>query len=635
MTSLTLWADLVDLYEYRVADVLAGRRPRGGRRALSELHEALRAAPLTPALARRLRQADRQYRAHQRGTPPEAGLEPPPTAGPASWAGSAPGDPAEAQAWTELRWLGWQAELRARLAELGRTLQAEPDALGLRVLYAALETADRGARGLAPEMAVPAAGDPLVALHRPEVVGDLLTALGDLLSTPPGQTRLRAALARVQEVPFPRHPDADVLAARIQAAQREPLSLQAREALIQALRAPYPPERDPRERPAIREAARRLGQTLDTLLEGAPAAAPGTLPGAVGPLTARRVPPRSILYAASSAALEAPDDAASDLVIHLPAGRETRWRGLELRWQPIGANWQLQVGGELTLLRPGRPAAERVQTVQTPEAPVQLAISGAYLRLQVLGQPGAGPDTQAPGTPAPAAQTPAAQTLAVQPPGTQPPALAPAEALGQLAARARVVAALLDPAEHHAHLRLARAAARQLRGGELDPAAFGPASAERYAAAPPGVLLALARKGTGALLAHAARLAPEALETALGAAAAALAVPPARAQALHARLRAALAPPPLPETRPTPPADLPLNGPVVRFLLGDLPVTLRAQGRDLTLRLAEESRALVTVPGQADAVLDDLLVLPLPGADLLLVRQGREVAAALESARRA
>nr|WP_184026165.1 hypothetical protein [Deinococcus budaensis] len=623
---MTSWADLVDLYEYRVADVLAGRRPRGGRRALSDLHEALRTAPLTPALTRRLRQADRQYRAHQQSAGPGPEREAASGPSPAGWAGAAPGDPAEAQAWTELRWLGWQAGLRARLAELGSTLQAEPDTLSLRVLYAALETADREARGQAAGLAVPGAGDPLAALHRPEVLAGLLSALGELLGTPQGPARLRAALARVQETPFPRHPDADVLAARIQAAQREPISLQAREALIQALRAPYPPERDPRERPAIREAARRLSQRLDALLEGAPAGAGETGPGGAGPLRFRQVPARSILYAATSAALETPGDAASELVIHLPGGREARWRGLTLRWQPIGANWQLQVGGELTLLRPGRPAAERVQTVQTPGARLLLAVSGAYLRLQVLDPPSGPPQEPQEGA-AGAVQAPAA------------PAPAPSDPLEQLAARARVVAALLDPADHHAPLRLARAAARQLRGGALDPAAFGPASAERYAAAPPDLLLALARKGAGALLAHAARLAPEALDGALEAGAAALALPPARARTLQARLRAALVPPPLappspPGAPPTSPAELALGGPFLRFGLGGRPVTLRAAGCEVTLRLDEEGRALVSLPGQAEAVLDDLLVLPLlPGADLLLVRQGREVAAALEAAR--
>ncbi|EYB68508.1 hypothetical protein DEIPH_ctg021orf0015 [Deinococcus phoenicis] len=598
---MTYWAELVELYEYRVADALEGRLPRGGRGSLAYLRDVLFAAPLEPALSRRLLDTDRQYRTHlkrarEEGGPVSRSLPPPPPppAARATWTAPAPGSTPEARAWEEVQRLVWFADLRTRLLHLGRTLQTQPERLSLRVLYTAVENADRDARGVTPALAVPPVGDSLVSLHDPEVVRDLMLALAERLLTPEGRARFLGALGAVQEAPFPRHADADVLAARIQAAGREPLAPEAREALVQALRAPYPQEnRDPRERPAIREAARQLQQTLETLLEDAPG------PG-LGVTLAH-----SILYAgAASAALPAPDDAASELVIHLAGGEAARWRGLDFRWQPVGPNrqdsaqepnWQMLVEGpdgqkQVVLLRPGLPAAERVLTLNTPHLPLRLALSGAYLLLQAGERP--------------------------------------AEQLGRLAAQARAAARLLDPEGQYANLRLARAAAQALQGEPVDAAALGPASAAKYAAADPDTLLAFARRGVGALTTRLSRLTPAEVAAALSASAAALGLPTPRAQALHEALHAAtFIPERLPEPYPITQLELPGDGRFVSVTLGDDPVTLQARGRALTLRDDQGSLA-VLLPGQPPVPLADLLVLRVPGAHLLLVRQGRWLAAA-------
>ncbi|GMA15109.1 hypothetical protein E5F05_11535 [Deinococcus metallilatus] len=580
---MTYWAELVELYEYRVADTLAGRVPRGGRRALTDLWEVLLAAPLDPALQRRLLESERQYRAHLRRGREESGPPAPPSPAsqptPPGWTAPVLGDTPEARAWEELRQLAWFAVLRARLLHLGQTLQAEPERLSLRVLYAVVENADRDARGVAEELAVPAADDPLASLRDPDVVRDLMLALASGLFRPEGRKRLRGALATLHEVPFPRHADEDVLTARLQAADREPLAPEAREALREALRAASPPARDPRERPAIRGAAERLQQTLEALLADAPAPVSGLMPA------------RSILYAAHpEATLPAPDDGAAELVIHLGGGQAARWRGLDLRWHPVGPNWQVQVGGQVALLRPDRPPAERVLTLLTAPFPLRLALSGAYLLLHPEGPP--------------------------------------AEQLGQLATHARAAARLLDPGGQHANLRLARAAAQMLQGGRVDAAVLGPASAEKYRQASPETLLTFARKGVGALVARLTRLTPQEAEAALRASADALGLPPQRARALHDVLHAAAftserVPSPQPLTHLTLPGD----GTFASVTLGDEPVTLTVAGHTLTLR-AEHPGVSVLLPGQPPVPMPDLLVLPVPGARVLLIRQGTWLAAA-------
>nr|WP_246580347.1 hypothetical protein [Deinococcus aestuarii] len=572
------------MYEYRVADVLAGRVPRGGRRALSELRDLLLGAGLEPALQRRLLESDRRYRT-RRGEDGPAAVRPEgrPGGPPApAWSAPAAGDSPETRAWEELRRLAWHADLRVRAAGRTRPLWGEPGRLGLRVLYAALENAERAARGVAEPLVVPAEHDPLVSLHDPEVARGLAGALADALLTPAGRARVQAALWAVHDAPFPRHPDEDLLAARIEAAEREPLAPGARAALAQALRAAHPAVRDPRERPAIRAAARGLLTLLAELLEDAPAPALGALPA------------RSVLYAAhAAAALPAPDDRADDLAVHLAGGREARWRGLHLRWQPVGPHWQFQAGGELALLQPHLPPTERAWTLPTPQGPLSVSLSGDYALLRLGTGDGVDP--------------------------------------GHLAARARAVARLLDPGGQHANLRLARAAAQHLRGGQVDAATLGPRSAERYAGASQETLLTLARKGVDALISRLARLTPVEAEAALRDCAAALGLSAQRALALHDVLHAAtFTPEPLPAPSSAPSLDVPGSGAFVSVRLGKSPVTLQVRNRGLSVSRDAGGSAVAALPGQPALPLHDLLVLPLPGAQVLLVRQGSWVAAAVE-----
>lgn len=166
----------------------------------------------------------------------------------------------------------------------------------------------------------------------------------------------------------------------------------------------------------------------------------------------------------------------------------------------------------------------------------------------------------------------------------------------------------------------------------MDAAALGPGSAGRYAGASQETLLTLARKGVDALTSRMTRLTPVESEAALRDGAAALGLPEERALALHDVLHAAtFAPECLLAPSPASRLDVPEGGAFVSVRLGEGPVTLHVRSRSLTVRQEGGGDPVAALPGQPALPLRDLLVLPLPGARVLLVRQGSWVAAALDS----
>ncbi|THF71806.1 hypothetical protein E7T06_00035 [Deinococcus sp. Arct2-2] len=577
---VTYWAELVELYEYKVADALAGRVPRGGRRSLTDLRDALLGAPLEPMLLRRMMECDRHYRGLLKSGNTAPVLSRPVSTPVPEWSAPARADSPESQSWEELQRMAWHTRLKTSLLELAQLWSREPDRTTLRVLYTVQENAEREGRSVGTRLAVPAAGDPLVSLHDPDVVADVAASFADLLLTEEGRLRVKTALSAAHEEPFARHPDEDLMEARIAAAERERLAPEARASLVAALRAQYPQARDPRERPAIREAARQLQRTLDDLLTAAPTA---TMAG---------TPSRSILYAqATQSALPTPDDGKDQLVIHLAGGQAAHWRGMDLRWQPIGSNWQLQFGPHVVLLRTDLPPAERSTLIGPARAQIRAFISGAYVLLSVDGRP--------------------------------------EEDIGRLASKARAIALLLDTDEDYANLRLARAAAQLMRGGTVDTVALGPQSAEKYASAPSETLIAFAQKGVEALISRLQRSTPSNAAAGVRAAAERLGLQDDRAIGLHQALHIATF---TPEVLPPPAAmtsvQLPHARQFVSVLLGQDPVTLRSGERALTLRLDYKGELAAVLPGHPAATLHDLLVVRVPGLSLLLVRQGTWLAAA-------
>ncbi|MFC4425732.1 hypothetical protein [Deinococcus navajonensis] len=585
---MTHWTELVELYEYKIADLLEGRSPRGGRRSLGTLRDDLLTAPLEPALLRRLMEADRRYRAFLKGqvlnpladAPVRAAVR---AAIRGRWTGEGTGVSEAARAWNELQRLSWHATVRRDLLEQGRDWQQEPSLVTLRVIYAALENAERSGGTGRDWQAVPEVNDTLSSLHDPEVLRRLMYGAADLMLNVEGRARLRTELLQIQEEPFPRHADEDVLAARLEAVGREPLSTSAREALRQALRSQYPPPRDPRERPAIREAAQRLLDLLEQLISRAPSVVPG------------RLAPQVLLYAQDpTLALPRPDDASDELFVYLPGGREAQWRGLTLKWQHVVSSWQFQVDGQIALLRPDAPEPDRTALITTARGDLRAFVSGQHLLLRVEGST--------------------------------------RDVLTAQAALSRAVAALMRPAEGFAALRLARATALVMRGQPVDLAALGPGSAAKYAQSAGSALLEFARRGADALVSRVAEMTPEQVATHLQAAATVLGMRMEQAASLHEALhRAAFPEEPLPDPVSAALLEVPLDGGFRSVRLGDEPLTLQVAGRLLTLRLDYKGDRLAILPGEPPAVVGDLLVLGVPGLRIMLVRQRDWLAVAAET----
>ena len=613
---------LLELYEYQVSDLVAGREPRGGERSVRELRGRLWQADWPAPLRRRLIRTDHQYRTWQatrRQLPQAQSLEAQPAQPPAGkQSGSVPTLTRNAQedaAWAELRQLAWHADLMAEMHEATQQLRHEPGRPTLRVLYAVTENAERAARQLPTLFPVPGAHDTLVSLGNSEVVRQLTRTLGDMLLLPGGAAQVWQALDRIEDNPFPPQPGDDVLQAQLSAVRRGSGSPHERWRLEEALRASAGPQSelwaDPRERPALREAAQAIRHWLARRLELAPrhgSGAEAAHPALLAP------EPGSAL---SSAA------AGDSLILHLGGpDRVAHWQGLRLTWRSLGPNWQVLVqdetsppvrGGQLALLRPELPASERQLRLDVGGQQLQLLFSGDYALLRRRAD--------------------AAQT----------------RRLARLAAVGRACAVLLLPGTDSGRLRLARALAQRLLG---DPRRTGdlPAAEVRDAEGPdaglPGTAaphpdhpfsdaLTTARRTlrhlhlllprfTSAEVAHTAR-----------AAQAELGLPPHyAAQVRQAAEHAAgasevLHDPPSTASagRDPAPTFLSASGQFLVFGLDSEPLELRLPGeRLLTLRPDHRAELVAVRPGQPAIPVGDLLVLPLHDLSVVVAREGSQVA---------
>ena len=612
---------LLELYEYQVSDLLAGREPRGGERNLRELRGRLRQFEWPAPLRRRLIRADRQYSAWQadrqaratekqrdRGRPVTAQRTGPPATVP-GWAPPVTHNAEEAAAWAELRQLAWHADLMAEMYAVTQELRHEPGRPTLRVLYAVTENAERAARRLPTPFPVPGPHDPLVSLGNSEVVRQLTRTLGDMLLLPGGAAQVWQALDRVQDNPFPPQPGDDALHARLSAIRQGGGSARERGELEEALRASAGPQSelrgDPRERPALRGAAQAIRRWLLRRLERAPGQLPGT------------VPAHSVLYAQEPGSALAAPPAGDGLTLHLGGPeRLAHWQGLRLSWRSLGPNWQLLVqdaageadgqpvrGGQLALLRPELPASERQLLLEVGGQQLQVLFSGDYALLR--------------------RRSDEART----------------RRLGRLAALGRACALLLLPENHHGRLRLARALVRRLRG---DPPRADGAQSGRWVADP----LAAARRSLHRLEPLLGRFTAAEVFREAQVAQALLDLPPHyAAQVQRAAEHAATATEPLrepfagPGTRTTDPTFLNANGQFVVFPLSSesaarsgsapspAPLELRLPGeRLLTLRTNHQAELMAVLPGQAAAPVGDLLVLPLHDLSVVVVREGPQVA---------
>ena len=617
-------AELVELFEYKVADVQRGREPRGGKRGLSELRDYLLGASLDSAMMRRVRVADRLWRAALSGTTPTGRHMDGEQMGALGvmdmvnleldklsavpdnlkeQLGQLQTHPAgERNEWEvlgQLRAALFHAELRSRARQQARIWLKEPRLSTIRLAYALTENLERGG----PGTAVPPLHDAFSSLHDPDIAAQVLSTLARQLSVQAGElskryVQVKSALTQLADTPFPRGPQADVMDAQVQAAEHEQLSFEVRQALVQALQRGPDAPRSAAERPPIRSAASRLLAFLESVV---PVSSGGQ--GLEWPLL------EGMLFARSQALrLPEPGAQALSLAIHLPGGEQTTWRGQPITWKSVlvgktepQPGWEVQLseteasGGAARGMNIVRLSAQR------PDAESQFA--GQPVRLSLIGD-----------------------DLALE--------LRPVTHtdLFPLAVEARLTAALLEPGASYTHLRLARAVAQRLRGGEINPSKVSPQSAERYAAAPPETLLTFARQGAQTLLAYAAQGDDEALSRAFAEARTFLQLSRTHSEALLDLVRLSLHVGALPvieneaaEGRAGELLDV--DGEQYALLLfRGQPTTVKVRGRPVTLRSDYKGDLCAVMAGAPAIPVRDLLVIPLPAGAITILRLGERVA---------
>lgn len=200
---------LVELYEYKVMDVLSKREPRGGKTSVRELRELLTNSSLNGALLRRFRESDRKLREQsvvqqvnthvieEKGLEISLGFDASASSLPATANSpefiqavpdmdfSAPLDD-ERGVLRELGLKAWETDFIDELREQGRKFKSEASRSTLRLIYSLMHNLDQYAEN--PNFAtdinlskfkviseVPASNDSLISFANMDVIDELMT----------------------------------------------------------------------------------------------------------------------------------------------------------------------------------------------------------------------------------------------------------------------------------------------------------------------------------------------------------------------------------------------------------------------------------------------------------------------------
>ncbi len=445
-------ADLVDLYEYRVEDLAAGRTPKGGKRALLQLRAFLIQTRLPGPLAKRFRQADARFRALRQSLTPSPPPEPPSLDLPTPALENLE-EPTPTQKPSPLRAIAlkvWrllaerEAKARAKDLLVGRREE-------LRLIHAFLQNyleyreketfkRDFNLSRFHPTHSIPSLSDSLVDLEDPKVAEALVmefleTALHlpQDLPLPPEETRtyIRRFLNRILEwdeaYGLPPKRDLMPLKKALEEAKRLGASALEIARLEERLRKEAQEER--RRELLLEEERHRFRVALEKVI-----ALLNLLPAPQGETPWPRVP-------------EPGQGEESLLTLPLRPGR-IPLGPLTLTLSQVEGTWHLGLGGEDYVL-------EDTLVIPWEDLEVLAVREGDLLHLRLEARSGL--------------------------------------RLYELLAEGRILALLLSPNQDYVYLRLLRAFSARLKG-EFHPQAFGPELAEKYRQAPWEALQDFARK---------------------------------------------------------------------------------------------------------------------------------------------
>ncbi len=622
---------LIELYEYKVADMLERREPRGGKQSVRELRDLLTNSRLDGNLIRRFRVADRNLR--EKSAVPTSNMQVIEATGLEVGLGfdgftmSAPqleiNDVAPAAVAPEvfdeeglvLRQLGmqlWRADMSEELLEQGKKWRSESNRSVLRLVYALLHNLDQYAeqptfptdlnlskfKVVSP---VPEPNDSLIRLSDSEAVDGLMhSLLHHILDFSKEYPKLR--LPETEVLPYLRRfamavandhlagepppaiqPSPREINSAIDQVRRENMNPEAKNEMLARLNKQL-------EQAAAKE--REQAQSLQnerrallTAVEALFAYVVERIPARFGGKEKDVTPPAQVLNAQNdSRRLETVPTDAQQIVIRLSRATELEMGNEKLLLTNRPEGWVIALKEAEYPLR-----NSNVIPLEKREIQVFSDTSGAvpYVLLQLRDRDGGG--------------------------------------LWNLLSLARCTALLLDPSYSFLNMRLMRATVSWIRDRRIEPREFHPEVGATYATAPEDNLLKFARTASERILERLRRSPAGTLEKGFTTAAEVLSEDesPIRASLLAQVYAEAMAHQVGEFTEGT---ELHKANEVIVVSYRGEPLTVRVMGRAFTIRTDNLGKMYAFAPGAGGRAFEDVLAIIVPGGFVIFARDGLRVA---------
>ena len=627
--------ELVELYEYKVADLIAGREPLGGKQSVKLLRDSISKLPLSSQQLRRYRETDRKLREKSTAAPKtlvqtvtgesldvnlglnldlESSHVPTnlPETNHSAMVNIEFSDE-ESQILKALSQAAWRTDFREELQSQNKRFRMEPSRSSLRLIYATLHNLEQYSEylGFVQDLnlakfkvisAVPNSDDPLISLGNSEVVNELLEGLANHISDfgqlypklamPSSEVlgylrRFAVAVANdstAGEPPPVVSPSPREIQNAIEEVRRENLNADAKRNMLERLQKQLEHALN-QERTLVGrfETDRRaLQESVDVifgyLLE--------QVPERLGGRAKDRHPLQKALNAQNEALrLEQTDPNLIEVAVRLQRTGGTKLAGIDVQWNTQPEGWAIGVGGAEYPLQSDMSIPLEGQEVRVY---TKQALGAVYALIQIRDRGGAG------------------------------------SLWGELKL-ARTVAIMLNPNGQFLNLRLARAATSWIKDRRVDLEQVSPEVAANWLNAPEDRLLDFARKGASRLLEIFKRSPEAVLERAFFASAESLAEPGGMesAQVVTNAFRDLLK---MPDHEPIEGLDIKHPDEALLVLYRGEPITIRVMQRALTIRTDNLGKIYVLLPGGGGRTLEQILVHHIPGGAIIMAREGFRIA---------
>ncbi len=582
--------ELLELYEYKVDDLVAGNEPKGGMAGLTRLRQTLIQSNLPGPLAKKFRDIDARFKAHRPGYKTTVDEGSTPDLGMILLEEEGAETSPEREALEKLAEAVYWSQLERDLLRTAKSFNhGKRDEL--RMTYAILQNLE--AYSKSPQFSqdynlsrftlahpIPSVSDPRVHLEDPDIAKNMLLelfreafALSSKLRLPPEETvpYIRRFARRVLESEGSlrtsiRGPNLETLRRALEEAHRQNLSIAEIRALEERLHATAAEER--RMSLVMEDDRGRFSaaiERLTTLLTR-------YLPTPRGEASWPHIPPKILGSQSPEYGIQTVPPDARALNLRLIPQRFYFWNH-EIGISQAGKLFGLSVDGQERMIE-----EDAAFSLTLPDAELHVIRYQDYLHLRIEPREAA--------------------------------------TLSNLLAEGRVMTFLMWPENHFAYLRLLRALSARFKG-EVNYALFSPESAGKYGEAPIDNLQDFARKGLEVVK---GRIERNSSWTAYLAEVARALGLESHAQVLQLELSEWLG--------FSPPSRDTLGENVGSTTVGDSPSTVKAGSAVLSLRYQEDA-VYVSSTGLVPRKLLDLMVWMLPEGGLVLAREGARVAHSL------